>query len=950
MSTDSLRDVERDLFSSALETVSAAIAVLDAEGTLVMTTDERIESAREHGPPESSDATGIEYLAAIDGVEEADVARAVEGLDALLEGERDRFELEYPRRTGDDRRWVLMRAARFTYRGEKYVTVTHIDITERKRRDEALRDAYEISTADTASLTEQVEELLAVARTVIGTEYATFSRVEDDQCTVTAAADTGISSGDTVPIAASCKRVVDTRETLVVRDIEADAPELADRGIESYLGTPVTVDGDVYGTYCFYGTEPRAEAFSEWDVTFVELLGEWMRYELERRECEERLQHLRENITDVVWMSTPEKDEIEFVSDSYRDIWGRPPDTLKKQSDAFVEGIHPDDRDRVRQALADQQDSPDEYEETYRVVQPDGEVRWVHDRASGVFVDGKLQRIVGIATDITDRTERERELAYQTALLEAQAETTIDGLLVVDSDRRVRYHNDRFLDIWGIPEDSAVGQSDEVLLETVRDRLANPEAFRDGIDYLYDHPNEQGRDTVELTDGRWLDRYSAPVIGADGTHYGRLWALRDITEQKENEQALERQRDELLQLQRVNKLVRRTIQALQDTRTREEIETSVCAALTESNLYQTAWIGELGATSASGRTVQPQTAAGVGESYFEGIPDNRDGPAEIALQTGEVQVVDDLTAASAFYDERPEIALDHGNYALAAVPLRKEGTTYGVLVVYAPPDHTISETERDILADLGRSIALAIQRVHSQRSLTAETVVSLALRMPDTEFVFGRASAELGIDLSLERRVATSDGPTIYYLGVEGGDPTLVCERLRADPLIAACTVVRDEDDTRAALVEVRLSGESQLPLDVLTDYGATVTSARAVEGDIELRVELPSQVAVRSVLAAVREVAPTVELVSKQYVDRPAKTAAAMQDRVTAQLTDKQRAALEAAFARGYYTWPRESTMEEIAETFEISAPSLHYRLRRAHDTVVGSLLDPYQHDPDER
>ena len=54
-----------------------------------------------------------------------------------------------------------------------------------------------------------------------------------------------------------------------------------------------------------------------------------------------------------------------------------------------------------------------------------------------------------------------------------------------------------------------------------------------------------------------------------------------------------------------------------------------------------------------------------------------------------------------------------------------------------------------------------------------------------------------------------------------------------------------------------------------------------------------------------------------------------------------KQAAALKTAYARGYYDWPRKSSAEELAETLDISAPSLHYRLRKAHDAVIGALFD---------
>lgn len=84
--------------------------------------------------------------------------------------------------------------------------------------------------------------------------------------------------------------MVDTEQSLVVKDVEGDASELvSSRGIASYLGTPVFVDEEIYGTFCFYGTEERAEGFTEWDFTFVEFLGNWVSGELEQRKQERAL-------------------------------------------------------------------------------------------------------------------------------------------------------------------------------------------------------------------------------------------------------------------------------------------------------------------------------------------------------------------------------------------------------------------------------------------------------------------------------------------------------------------------------------------------------------------------------------------------------------------------------------------------------------------------------------
>ena len=64
----------------------------------------------------------------------------------------------------------------------------------------------------------------------------------------------------------------------------------------------------------------------------------------------------------------------------------------------------------------------------------------------------------------------------------------------------------------------------------------NPTQFAERVAYLYSHPGEISRDEIELKDGTIFDRYSSPVVGKDGTYYGRIWAFRDITQRKKMEE------------------------------------------------------------------------------------------------------------------------------------------------------------------------------------------------------------------------------------------------------------------------------------------------------------------------------------------------------------------------------------------------------------------------------
>jgi signal transduction histidine kinase len=111
-----------------------------------------------------------------------------------------------------------------------------------------------------------------------------------------------IVAGDEYPVSATnCERTAATEETLILGDVAADAPDLAERagytdwGVSCYLGAPVHVDDGVYGTLCFYHTEPRA-AFDDWEVTFVDLMSRWVGEEIERDRRTERLKRQNERL------------------------------------------------------------------------------------------------------------------------------------------------------------------------------------------------------------------------------------------------------------------------------------------------------------------------------------------------------------------------------------------------------------------------------------------------------------------------------------------------------------------------------------------------------------------------------------------------------------------------------------------------------------------------------
>ena len=127
------------------------------------------------------------------------------------------------------------------------------------------------------------------------------------------------------------------------------------------------------------------------------------------RQSEERFRQVVENIQEVFWMVDVKDGQVLYVSPGYEKIWGRTCDALYQSPGTWFEAIHSDDREGVPQRSPGATLS--QYDEEYRIVRPDGTVRWIHDRAFPIRdAGGNVYRMAGVAEDITERRQIEERL------------------------------------------------------------------------------------------------------------------------------------------------------------------------------------------------------------------------------------------------------------------------------------------------------------------------------------------------------------------------------------------------------------------------------------------------------------------------------------------------------------------------------------------------------------
>ncbi|HET9770983.1 MAG TPA: EAL domain-containing protein, partial [Acidimicrobiia bacterium] len=216
-------------------------------------------------------------------------------------------------------------------------------------------------------------------------------------------------------------------------------------------------------------------------------------------------------------------------SDQFFRLFGLESGDPHFSAQTFLARVHPDDQDAVA-ALRGTLESGIPSSRDFRIVRPDGSVRWVHGRGEVTVWRGEAPAVVsGTVQDITDRKRAEAEIHDTLSLLSATLDSTADGILVVDRDGRMRSFNRKFVEMWRLPESMLASRDDGEALTFVLSQLQDPDGFLTKVRDLYAQPEANSHDLIEFRDGRVVERHSQPQR-VDGVPVGRVWSFRDITE------------------------------------------------------------------------------------------------------------------------------------------------------------------------------------------------------------------------------------------------------------------------------------------------------------------------------------------------------------------------------------------------------------------------------------
>jgi two-component system cell cycle sensor histidine kinase/response regulator CckA len=301
-------------------------------------------------------------------------------------------QVDYPfRRKDGTARHALVSAERIHLGGEDYILGVFLDVTDRKLAEQALRESEErmrlfVEHAPASlAMFDRDMRYLSVSRRWL-TDYALGDR--DLR---------GLCHYDVFPEIGEAWRAVH-RRALAGEVVREDADRF------------VRADGSVH--WLRWEVRPWLEAsgavggilvFSE-DITASLAAQEAL------RDTEHRFRQLAESIREVFWLTAVGKHQMLYISPGYEAIWGRSCQRLYDHPGDWLDAIHPEDRERVLEAAMTRQ-AAGTYDEEYRIVRPDGSIRWIRDQAFPVRdADGRVVRVAGVAEDITERRQLEAQL------------------------------------------------------------------------------------------------------------------------------------------------------------------------------------------------------------------------------------------------------------------------------------------------------------------------------------------------------------------------------------------------------------------------------------------------------------------------------------------------------------------------------------------------------------
>jgi diguanylate cyclase (GGDEF)-like protein/PAS domain S-box-containing protein len=430
------------------------------------------------------------------------------------------------------------------------------------------------------------------------------------------------------------------------------------------------------------------------------------------RASESLFRQIAENIRDVFFLVDADSNRTLYVSPAYEEIWGRSCASAYANPDSWTEAIHPDDRTSIYEKHKNGV-SAGKFAYKYRVVRPDGSIRWMQARGFPVRDDaGKTVRIAGVAEDITERKLVADELRESDRRFSDMLGNVDLISIMLDREVRVTYCNDYFLRLTGWQREQVLGQNfielfiPPDLVEELRDVNL---ALHANLPKAWHHENE----ILTHAGERRLIRWNNSVLRSGvGDVIGTASIGEDITEQKRAEIGIKHLNRVYAVLSGINTLI-------VHVRDRDELFKEACRIAVEQGGFRMSLIC---IADRSAMKIVPVASAGKDEELLTAIKSMLSSTEGAPNTMVARAMMEKKAIVSNDSQSDPQVLLgkkyaEAGVRSVAVLPLIASNEPVGVLALYASEIEFFHEEEIKLLTDLTSNISFALDHIEKEKKL-----------------------------------------------------------------------------------------------------------------------------------------------------------------------------------------------------------------------------------------
>lgn len=383
----------------------------------------------------------------------SDIIRHIKGLTPM-------YENEYRLKVHDGSyKWILTRGkvVEWDAKGKAALMVgVYTDITDRKntelisiRQQAALHSLNEIASLSAVDPDEQLRRALSLGARYLGLSSGVISQVTSDDYKVYVqfSAQGQRDTSRTASLAKTyCSLTLNQRDVVAEDDIPASEyrhhPAYLLTQIESYIGAPLWINGEIYGTLCFTSRKTRHHHYDSLDRDFVRLLARWISSVVERLQQDaekkvilQRFQKLSERLPGFLYQFQLRPDGSSFfpyASSGIKNIYDVSPDDVSVSAHKVFGVIHPDDAGWVGESVSYSAAHLTPWVATVRVDNPQRGMIWTHIESIPEKLDDGSVLWHGYVSDITPLKQAELQLKETNSLRKAILDAASVSIISTD--------------------------------------------------------------------------------------------------------------------------------------------------------------------------------------------------------------------------------------------------------------------------------------------------------------------------------------------------------------------------------------------------------------------------------------------------------------------------------------------------------------------------------------